>query len=115
MYGMTESSPLSTVSTVRSHLQHLPLSDQYRMKAKAGYAMIGCEVKVVNEHGEEVPRDGKSIGEVIVRSNGVMAGYWKIQKRQWKRFVTAGFIQEIWRLSMHMATSTSLIGKRYYY
>ncbi|KIP21787.1 Long-chain-fatty-acid--CoA ligase [Anoxybacillus ayderensis] len=77
MYGMTESSPLSTVSTVRSHLQHLPLSDQYRMKAKAGYAMIGCEVKVVNEHGEEVPRDGKSIGEVIVRSNGVMAGYWK--------------------------------------
>ncbi len=77
VYGMTESSPLSTVSTVRSHLQHLPLSDQYRMKAKAGYAMIGCEVKVVNEHGEQVPRDGKSIGEVIVRSNGVMAGYWK--------------------------------------
>ncbi|NNU89587.1 long-chain-fatty-acid--CoA ligase [Anoxybacillus sp. CHMUD] len=77
VYGMTESSPLSTVSTIRAHLDHLPLSDQYRMKAKAGYAMIGCEVKVVNEHGEQVPRDGKTIGEVIVRSNGVMAGYWK--------------------------------------
>lgn len=77
VYGMTESSPLSTVSTIRAHLDHLPLSDQYRMKAKAGYAMIGCEVKVVNEQGEDVPRDGKTIGEVIVRSNGVMAGYWK--------------------------------------
>ncbi|MBB6176660.1 fatty-acyl-CoA synthase [Anoxybacillus tengchongensis] len=80
VYGMTESSPLSTVSTIRSHLSHLPLSEQYRMKAKAGYAMIGCEVKVVNEHGEQVPRDGKTIGEVIVRSNGVMAGYWKNQE-----------------------------------
>jgi fatty-acyl-CoA synthase len=77
VYGMTESSPLSLVSTVRSHLSHLPLNEQYRMKAKAGHPMIGCEVKVVNDYGEEVPRDGKSIGEVIVRSNGVMKGYWK--------------------------------------
>ncbi|MBA2874857.1 long-chain-fatty-acid--CoA ligase [Thermaerobacillus caldiproteolyticus] len=77
VYGMTESSPLSTVSTIRSHLGDLPLHEQYRMKAKAGHAMIGCEVKVVNEQGEEVPHDGKTIGELIVRSNGVMKGYWK--------------------------------------
>jgi fatty-acyl-CoA synthase len=77
VYGMTESSPLSLVSTVRSHLRHLPIKEQYRMKAKAGYAMIGCEVKVVDEYGQEVPHDEKTIGEVIVRSNGVMAGYWK--------------------------------------
>ncbi|MBS2770546.1 long-chain-fatty-acid--CoA ligase [Anoxybacillus rupiensis] len=77
VYGMTESSPLSTVSTIRSHLSDLPLHEQYRMKAKAGHAMIGCEVKVVNEHGEAVPHDGQTIGEVVVRSNGVMKGYWK--------------------------------------
>jgi fatty-acyl-CoA synthase len=77
VYGMTESSPLSLVSTVRSHLLHLPMKEQYRMKAKAGYAMIGCEVKVVDDYGQEVPYDGKTIGEVIVRSNGVMKGYWK--------------------------------------
>lgn len=39
--------------------------------------MIGSEVKVVNEHGEEVAHDGKEIGEVITRSHGVMKGYWK--------------------------------------
>lgn len=77
VYGMTESSPLSTVSTIRSHLQELPLNQQYRMKAKAGHQMIGCEVKVINEHGEEVAQNGIEIGEVIVRSNGVMKGYWK--------------------------------------
>ncbi|MCM3707241.1 MULTISPECIES: long-chain-fatty-acid--CoA ligase [Cytobacillus] len=77
VYGMTESSPLSTVSTIRSHLQELPLNQQYRMKAKAGHQMIGCEVRVINERGEEVAHNGKEIGEVVVRSNGVMKGYWK--------------------------------------
>jgi fatty-acyl-CoA synthase len=77
VYGMTESSPLSTVSTIRSHLKDLPLNQQYRMKAKAGHQMIGCEVKVINEHGEEVAHNGSEIGELVVRSNGVMKGYWK--------------------------------------
>ncbi|TCN27930.1 AMP-binding enzyme [Mesobacillus foraminis] len=39
--------------------------------------MIGCEVKVLNDAGEEVARDGSEIGEVATRSNGVMKGYWK--------------------------------------
>lgn len=77
VYGMTESSPLSTVSTIRSHLKNLPLNEQYRLKAKAGVQMIGTEVKVVNDLGNEVAWDGKEIGEVIVRGNGVMKGYWK--------------------------------------
>jgi fatty-acyl-CoA synthase len=77
VYGMTESSPLSTISTIRSHLKHLPLNEQYRMKAKAGISMIACQVKVVNDYGEEVAHDGNEIGEVITRSNGVMKGYWK--------------------------------------
>ena len=77
VYGMTESSPLSTISRIRSHLQDLPMKDQYRMKAKAGYSMIGSEVVVLNEHGQEVAHDGKEIGEVVTRSHGVMKGYWK--------------------------------------
>ncbi|AKP46919.1 long-chain-fatty-acid--CoA ligase [Bacillus smithii] len=77
VYGMTESTPLHLVSTVRSHLSHLPLEEQWRVRAKAGYSMIGCRVKVVNEHGEEVARNGKEIGELVIRSNAVMKGYWK--------------------------------------
>jgi fatty-acyl-CoA synthase len=77
VYGMTESSPLSTISTIRSQLKELPLNLQSRIKAKAGIPMIGCEVRVVNETGEEVAHDGKEIGELVTRSNGVMKGYWK--------------------------------------
>lgn len=77
VYGMTESSPLSTISVIRSHHKDLPIKDQYKMKAKAGIPMIGCEVKVINEKGIEVRHDGKEIGEVVTRSNGVMKGYWK--------------------------------------
>ncbi|MDZ5470276.1 long-chain-fatty-acid--CoA ligase [Bacillus sp. 31A1R] len=77
VYGMTESSPLSTISTIRSHLKDLPLKEQYRMKAKAGHSVIGCTVKVVDDNGDEVEHNGKSIGEVVTRSNGVMKGYWK--------------------------------------
>ncbi len=77
VYGMTESSPLSTISTIRSHLSDLPLNDQYRLKAKAGVSMIGCDVRVINDSGQEVEKNGKEIGEVVTRSNGVMKGYWK--------------------------------------
>lgn len=77
VYGMTESSPFSLISRIRSHLKDLSEEEQYRLKAKAGNPFTGCVVKVVNEHGDEVAHDGKEIGEVIVRSHGVMKGYWK--------------------------------------
>ncbi|WP_100331197.1 long-chain-fatty-acid--CoA ligase [Bacillus xiapuensis] len=77
VYGMTESSPLSLCSSIQSSFLDHSMEEQYRMKAKAGYAMIGCQVKVVDELGEEVAHNGREIGEVVVRSNGVMKGYWK--------------------------------------
>ncbi|MBM7647720.1 fatty-acyl-CoA synthase [Bacillus ectoiniformans] len=98
VYGMTESSPLSLYSPVRSQFLNEPLKDQYRMKAKAGHAMIGCEVKVVNEHGEEIPHDGQAIGEVVTRSNGVMKGYWKNEE------ATMQAIQNGWLHTGDMAT-----------
>ncbi|ALC90721.1 AMP-dependent synthetase [Bacillus sp. FJAT-18017] len=77
VYGMTESTPLSLVSTIRSQHSHLTSDEKTRIKAMAGYPMMGCDVRVVNEHGDEVARNGKEIGEVVTRSHGVMLGYWK--------------------------------------
>lgn len=77
VYGMTETTPLITISTVRSHLQGISNDDKIRLKAKAGYEMIGSGIKVVNEHGEEVATNGKEIGEIIIRGHGVMQAYWK--------------------------------------
>ena len=77
VYGMTESSPFSLISTIRSQFTHLPQSERSQIKAKAGYPFIGCDVRIVNENGEEVARNGIEVGEVVVRSHGVMKGYWK--------------------------------------
>ena len=77
VYGMTETSPLFTTSRIRSEQNALEKETQYRLKAKAGYAMIGAKVKVINDDGKEVAKNGKQVGEIVTRSNGVMKGYWK--------------------------------------
>ncbi len=77
VYGMTEISPLITTSELRSMDIDLPSEERYKLQAKAGYAMIGSKVKVVDELGDEVPHDGRAIGEIITRTNGVMEGYYK--------------------------------------
>ncbi len=77
VYGMTESSPFSLISKIRSQFTHLPQSERSQLKAKAGYPFIGCDVRIVNENDEEVARNGIEVGEVVVRSHGVMKGYWK--------------------------------------
>lgn len=77
VYGMTEISPLITISEPRSEEEGLSREEQYLQKAKAGYPMIGSRVKVVDELGDEVAHDGKSIGEIITRTNNMMEGYYK--------------------------------------
>src|SRR5699024_853733 len=71
---------------------------KFEMKAKAGYPMIGCEVKVVNELGEEIEANGKEIGEIITRHNGVMDGYWKDEEE------TAETIRNGWMHTGDMGT-----------
>ncbi|HKS97857.1 MAG TPA: AMP-binding protein, partial [Terriglobia bacterium] len=46
-------------------------------KATAGWAFAGSEVRVVDSEGKEVKPDGHEVGEVVVRGDVVMAGYWK--------------------------------------
>lgn len=98
VYGMTESTPLSLISVIRSQLKDLSVEEQYRIKSKAGISMIGCEVKVVSEQGKEVAHDGKEIGEVITRSNNVMLGYWKNEE------ATMDTIKNGWLHTGDMAT-----------
>jgi fatty-acyl-CoA synthase len=77
VYGMTESSPLSLISTIRVQLSHLTADEKSKIKAKAGLPLIGSDVRVVDQNGEDVIQNGKQIGEVVTRGHGVMLGYWK--------------------------------------
>jgi fatty-acyl-CoA synthase len=46
-------------------------------QATTGYAILGVELRVVDTDDRDVPQDGKSVGEIIARGDGVMSGYWK--------------------------------------
>jgi fatty-acyl-CoA synthase len=91
VYGMTESSPLSLASYMSSEDTDLTDDDYYYMKAKAGYEMIGTKVRVVNEFGEDIAKDNTEIGEVVVKGNGVMEGYWK-NTEETKRTIIDGWL-----------------------
>jgi fatty-acyl-CoA synthase len=77
VYGLTETAPFITVCEVRPEHARLSPADRAVMKARQGVELISSgELLVVGEDGREVPHDGASIGEIVVRGNVVMAGYY---------------------------------------
>lgn len=77
IYGLTETSPFMTVSKIKPHMDDWPVADKLRVQAKTGYPMIGVDVRVVDDEGNDVKPDSGEAGEVITRANVVMAGYWR--------------------------------------
>lgn len=77
-YGMTETSPYLTLSILKNHLKTLPPEEQLKIKSKTGREFIAVELKVVNDKGEEVKKDEKEVGEIIVKGDIVTRGYWKL-------------------------------------
>jgi fatty-acyl-CoA synthase len=77
LYGLTETSPAITFCEALPEHESLPTPDRARIKARQGVElMTSGEVRVVDTDGNEVPRDGATIGEIVARGNVVMAGYY---------------------------------------
>jgi fatty-acyl-CoA synthase len=75
-YGLTECSPTLSTAELKTDMQHTD-EERYVLQAMTGWAFAGCELRVVDAEGNDVPRDEVTMGEIIARSDGVMAGYWK--------------------------------------
>jgi fatty-acyl-CoA synthase len=74
-WGMTETSPLGSVSKLRRETEELPPEEQYRLLSKAGIPVPGIEVRIIDEEGEEVPKNGEDFGELQVRGPWVVDEY----------------------------------------
>ena len=76
-YGLTETAPFITVCEPRPEHDNLSSEARATIKARQGVDLVTSgEVRVVDEQGREVPRDGQTMGEIVARGNVVMAGYF---------------------------------------
>ena len=77
LYGLTETTPFITVCEPRAEHEQLSIAERAVIKARQGVELITSgETKVVDEEGIEVPGDGQTVGEIVVRGNVVMEGYY---------------------------------------
>jgi acyl-CoA synthetase (AMP-forming)/AMP-acid ligase II len=76
-YGLTETSPFISICEERPEHATLTGAERSVVKARQGVELVSSgELMVVNANGEEVPHDGESMGEIRVRGNVVMKGYF---------------------------------------
>lgn len=78
-YGMTETSPLVVISTLKSYQEELSAEEQIDIKAKQGILVPGLEMKVVGKDGE-VAWDGKEMGELAIRGPWIASEYYKDER-----------------------------------
>lgn len=77
VYGLTETYGPHSICEWQNQWDELPMSDRAKLKARQGVPYIhAAEMRVVDEAMQDIPPDGETMGEVVMRGNNVMLGYF---------------------------------------
>jgi acyl-CoA synthetase (AMP-forming)/AMP-acid ligase II len=76
-WGMTEMSPLGTVGSLNAEVSKLDQDAQISLKAKQGRAIFAVEMKITDDDGNILPRDGKAFGHLLVRGPWIVGEYFR--------------------------------------
>ena len=76
-WGMTEMSPIGTHGMLPAALEGAPAPERIAAKCCAGRRLFGVEFKIVDDEGRRMPHDGQASGELYVRGNTVISGYFE--------------------------------------
>lgn len=79
-WGMTEMSPLGTVCTLKGGQETLDEAGRFAVQIKQGRAIFGVDMKIIDEDGAELPWDGKTSGELLVRGPWILDRYFALEK-----------------------------------
>ncbi len=78
-WGMTEMSPLGTCNTPKAGTETLSEDEQIDLATKAGRGIFGCEMRIVDDEGKELPWDGVAYGALQVRGPWICSDYFKLE------------------------------------
>ncbi|MCP3961687.1 MAG: long-chain-fatty-acid--CoA ligase [bacterium] len=76
-WGMTETSPIGTIGTLKRQHDGLPEEERVTLQLKQGRGVYGIELRIVDDEGNELPRDGVAFGELQVRGPWVVRSYFR--------------------------------------
>ncbi|GAB3538680.1 3-(methylthio)propionyl-CoA ligase [Noviherbaspirillum agri] len=76
-WGMTEMSPLGTACTLQTRHMMLPEEQKQAILEKQGHAIFGVDMKIVGDDGKELPWDGKTYGNLLVKGPWIINSYFK--------------------------------------
>jgi fatty-acyl-CoA synthase len=74
-YGMSETCPLLTVANIKPHLMEKSMDEQIAIRCRTGLPVPNVLLEIVDTEGQPLPHDGKTAGEVVVRSPWLTQGY----------------------------------------
>ena len=76
-WGMTEMSPLGTTGNMTPKVLAMPWEEQLKVKSMQGRGVYGVEMKITDDDGNDLPRDGVAFGHLMVRGPWITSGYFK--------------------------------------
>ena len=77
LWGMTEMSPLGTIGAPSPEVSAMPYQQQLDFRVKQGRGVFGVEMKIVDNAGTEMPRNGSDFGRLLVRGPWIVGSYFK--------------------------------------
>ncbi|NRS89117.1 fatty-acyl-CoA synthase [Flavobacterium sp. 7E] len=81
-WGMTETSPLGTVSRLQPQHNNLSTTEKLDIRAKQGFAFPGVEIRIMTDEGTLAPSDGKTMGELQIKGAWVINSYFKTNNQE---------------------------------
>ncbi|MBU2377927.1 MAG: long-chain-fatty-acid--CoA ligase [Alphaproteobacteria bacterium] len=76
-WGMTETSPIGTMSILTPELEALPYDEGMKWRVKQGMPPLGVELKLKNDAGQELPHDGHTYGRLMIKGPTIARAYFK--------------------------------------
>ena len=77
-WGMTEMSPLGTINTIKGGTESLSAEERLDLATKAGCALYGVQLRIVDDEGAELPWNGEAFGALQVRGPWICSDYFKL-------------------------------------